>query len=365
LKTSCFDAVLDFNLGRKAAGRSFLIVFKNSELRATLEPYAQQGEKDSGHSFVRILLERPVDLKWGDEFRVKNLEEGLNLGSGVVLNPHSQKVRGKKVRKRLEYLGRLKGNKEEMLHALVDEKGIRGAREREILDFAPFKEGSLLELSQGLEEEGKIRILSFSPIFLISQSSLEHLSRKILDFLDKYHRKHARESGVQFERLRQRYKVHRRVLRLALKHLLRVGRIKEVEGKISLMNFEPLLSKEEEKIVNQLEEMCLKDELRSLSRKDLEKRFNLNPQTLDRLLSFLIERKKIVQGKDGFLIHSKWLEEIIEKLKSSGRSELTVGDFKKMTNLSRKYAIPLLELLDQMGITRRKGGLHEVLIRRI
>jgi len=32
-----------------------------------------------------------------------------------------------------------------------------------------------------------------------------------------------------------------------------------------------------------------------------------------------------------------------------------------MTGLSRKYAIPLLELLDQMGVTRRKGSLREIL----
>jgi selenocysteine-specific elongation factor len=42
-------------------------------------------------------------------------------------------------------------------------------------------------------------------------------------------------------------------------------------------------------------------------------------------------------------------------IKESGKRELTVSDFKKMTGLSRKYAIPLLELLDQMGVTRRKG----------
>jgi selenocysteine-specific elongation factor len=71
------------------------------------------------------------------------------------------------------------------------------------------------------------------------------------------------------------------------------------------------------------------------------------------LLSLLIEREKIVQSKDGFFLHSRWLEEIISKLKEHSGKELTVSDFKKMTGLSRKYAIPLLELLDQMGITRR------------
>jgi len=55
------------------------------------------------------------------------------------------------------------------------------------------------------------------------------------------------------------------------------------------------------------------------------------------------------------------LDEIISRIKKFGKRELTVADFKKMTGLSRKYAIPLLELLDQMGVTRRKGSLREIL----
>jgi selenocysteine-specific elongation factor len=79
------------------------------------------------------------------------------------------------------------------------------------------------------------------------------------------------------------------------------------------------------------------------------------------MLSLLIERKKIVQGKDGLILHSRWLDKIISRIKKFGKRELTVADFKEMTGLSRKYAIPLLELLDQVGVTRRKGSLREIL----
>jgi len=51
----------------------------------------------------------------------------------------------------------------------------------------------------------------------------------------------------------------------------------------------------------------------------------------------------------------------VAKLRASGRRELTVADFKALTGLSRKYAIPLLELLDEMGVTRRKGAVRDIL----
>ncbi len=107
--------------------------------------------------------------------------------------------------------------------------------------------------------------------------------------------------------------------------------------------------------------MYFKGEFRSVSLQDLHQEFHLPSQKLNMMLSLLIERKKIVQGKDGFIIHSHWLDEIIAKIRNFGKKELLVADFKKMTGLSRKYAIPLLELMDQMGITQRKGSSREIL----
>jgi selenocysteine-specific elongation factor len=79
------------------------------------------------------------------------------------------------------------------------------------------------------------------------------------------------------------------------------------------------------------------------------------------MLALLTERKKVVLGKDGFILHSRWLDELIQKIRYSGKKELTVSDFKEMTGLTRKYAIPLLELLDQKGVTRRRGSSREIL----
>ena len=110
-----------------------------------------------------------------------------------------------------------------------------------------------------------------------------------------------------------------------------------------------------------MEKMSLKGEFQFISVEELQGRFNLSAKRVQQLLSILVERKKIVQGKEGFILHSLWLDETIKKLKGLEKKELSVSEFKKMTGLSRKYAIPLLELLDQMGITRRKGPAREIL----
>ena len=40
--------------------------------------------------------------------------------------------------------------------------------------------------------------------------------------------------------------------------------------------------------------------------------------------------------------------------------EFSVGDFKSLFGLSRKWAIPLLEHLDSIGFTRRVGNSRQI-----
>ena len=48
-------------------------------------------------------------------------------------------------------------------------------------------------------------------------------------------------------------------------------------------------------------------------------------------------------------VHLKQLVEIVELMPS----EFSVKEFKDKTSLSRKYAIPYLELLDKIGVTQK------------
>ncbi|MCJ7578917.1 MAG: SelB C-terminal domain-containing protein, partial [Candidatus Aminicenantes bacterium] len=172
---------------------------------------------------------------------------------------------------------------------------------------------------------------------------------------------HSDEPGVPINEVRQKFDLPDRIWFLALKHLIREKLIKEVDKRLSVMDYELSLTQEEEDLLNRLEEMCLEGKLHAVSMEDLQRRFNLSARRLQILLSFLAERRKIVLGGDGFILHSHWLEELVAKIRDMGEKELSVGQFKEMTGLSRKYAIPLLELLDQMKVTRRRGAIREIL----
>jgi selenocysteine-specific elongation factor len=360
MKTSCFDAEVNFSPHERGKPLEVSLLIQAEKISASLFFY-EQIQKEKPALFVLVHLRQPLLLKWKDKFKVQGPGKMPVLGEGLVLNPFAEKINRAKVKKRIAFLERLKGDEKEMLSALIREKGLKGLKEQEIIDFSSLTKRIRQRLAQELEAEGKIRILAFSPLFLLSQESLDFLCQQILRFVAKFHESHPEQKGVSLERLKKRFELHPRILSLALKHLSHAGQIKEYEDKLSLSEFLLILTPEEEDVLKELEDLCFKGEFRSLSFEDLRQRFGLSSPRLDRLLSLLVERKKIVQGKDGLILHSRWLDEIISRLEKSKKRELTVADFKELTGLSRKYAIPLLELLDQMGVTRRKGRIREIL----
>jgi selenocysteine-specific elongation factor len=74
-------------------------------------------------------------------------------------------------------------------------------------------------------------------------------------------------------------------------------------------------------------------------------------------VTVLRTRDDVIELEDGW-IHRDALERAISVLQTlfAGRAEIGVGDFKDALGITRKHAIPLLELFDSKGVTVRKGN---------
>jgi len=355
-----FDAVVDFPpRGKVGKGERVIVARGGERATATMTPLGA-GTEPPDSSFVHIAADLPSPVAWKDEFEV--LETGgKRVGTGIVLRPDAPAPKTRADSRRSALLGRLRGEAGEMLLALAEEKGVHGLREEDLAAFARIPAKTLEPLLRDLEAEGRIRILSFAPLFFVTRSALGFLEERVLDFVGQYHERHPGERGASLEKVRKRFALSGPVLRLAVSGLVRRGKLLAEDDLLRLPGFRIPLRPEEEKALEELERMCYRGEFYTMSLDEVRARFNLTPSRLQTLLAVLAERKKIIQGKDGFYIHAQWLDEVIAKVRARPGRELAVADFKALTGLSRKFAIPLLELLDEMGVTRRVGPSREIL----
>jgi selenocysteine-specific elongation factor len=361
-KFSDFDAVVElWPFPSQSVIKGFLVI-EGEEKPVSVYRYTEEGgEVLPNQYFVCIHVGHPLSLSWNDAFKILDRKNGSVLFHGRVLLPFEGEIKQSRIKRRLELLRGLAGDEKEMVLASTRSSGVKGLTEKTLSEFTSLNQETLFKLCRQLEAERKIRILSFSPLFLLSQDSFDFLCKRVLAYLSEFHEKFPEDFGVSPDKIQKRFGLPQRVLALALKHLGRTGQISATEKSVALRDFYPLPSPEEEKLLRDMEAIYLEGELRSVSLAEIQRRFSFSKKKLNRMLSFLVERQKIVLGKDGFLIHSKWLDEVIQEVCSSGKEELSVADFKQMTGLTRKYAIPLLELLDQMGVTQRRGPTREII----
>jgi selenocysteine-specific elongation factor len=357
VKTPRFDAALDFPLGPADGGLRAEVVFLGGGVPARIIDYGFPGRKRA--PFVRIETDRPVDVKWADPFEVR-AAPGV-LGRGRCLFPSAPAPPELKPARRKALLARLALGEKDMVLALTELGGLRGLKGEDLETFCRLSRSRIEFLARALEEDGLVRILGFAPLRLVSQAGLDFLRGRVVSFLIQYHKTHPAQRGAPLEKLEKRFEAPRTVLVLALRLLAKEGRAVEEAGIVRLPDFRIPLSAADEATLTALEAMVLSGEIGRVTLDDIQRKFQLTPGRLQTLLGVLAERKKIVEGLDGFIVHSSWLDEIIRRVRGSGKRELTVADFKAMTGLSRKYSIPLLELLDTLGVTRRKGSVRDIL----
>jgi selenocysteine-specific elongation factor len=82
-----------------------------------------------------------------------------------------------------------------------------------------------------------------------------------------------------------------------------------------------------------------------------------------KIVTLLLRDKVLVKISDDLVFHRDALDQlrrmvIAQKPKSP---RIDVAQFKDLTGVSRKYAIPLLEWLDRERVTRRIGDAREIL----
>jgi selenocysteine-specific elongation factor len=84
------------------------------------------------------------------------------------------------------------------------------------------------------------------------------------------------------------------------------------------------------------------------------------PKVVEGLITYLVKRGDLDRLPGGWFIARRAIDDVVARLRASGKSSIDVGEFKEMFGLTRKLAIPLLEYLDGAKVTRRVGDRREI-----
>ncbi len=317
-----------------------------------------KGELQPGHSaWVQLRLESPVVAVAGDRFVVRRYSPAITIGGGVIVDPHLQKMsRGT----RPELLETLSSGtlpqRVEMMAKLAGASGIS------IEEIQARTGRTVASLRADLRELPHLSLVA--PGRWIHHDVLTDYRRRAIGFLDGYFK--ANKMAVSAPKSEFVQKLIPRGSDAALTNFLLADLVREKIVAVNGDNLDiPGRSKElggaEGELVRQITTRFLEAGLLTPPVSQLIKTIHQKPKVIEGVISFLVRQGILLRVAEGVYLHRAAVEEAKEKMATRKGETLDVAQFKEFFGLSRKVAIPLLEVFDREGVTRRVGDTRVVL----
>ena len=343
----------------------------SAEVLARVRVLNSGGEIAPGESgFAQLRLETPVVALHDERFIVRSYSPAETIAGGIVLEPIAKKHRGKELATTDQYLRALMDPQPaKKLLAFVTASGESGLRAGDIAARTGWTDEALLEAKHGAGESGDL--IETGEVFL-STHVFERLSRAATEAVAAHHLREPMSKGLPRETLRERHFAHTppEVFRAVIQQLENDGALVSEKDLIRSSEHNLDLSPADAKL---RESLALSYEKGALEAPSLAEAFSAagvvaTQQTHARkILQLLIDDGTIVRVHGDMFFHAAALgnlkKAMLQFAEENGPDRLIdVAQFKALANISRKYAIPLLEYFDRERVTRRAGDKRIILI---
>ena len=312
---------------------------------------------DSG--YVQFFLREPLALKPGDRLVIRSFSPAFTWGGGVVLhvNPGRHKRFQETVLQGLKTL--MEGSPESQLGVYLKEAGAAGRAAAELGALLPWDAAELATILASLTQQGKILLYDPENQRYLLTATAQELEQQIHQQLAAYHRQNPLKPGFSKEELRRKLPPHMevRLFNFLLAGLVQKKQVALEKDLVRFATHKVTLGGEQEDLVKRLEAMYLKGQLSPPTFKEAEAALGVSPAQIKQLLPVLVNQGRLVKVKEDLYFHQEAISQIKAALVAflKKNKEITVIQFKDLTQTSRKFTIPLLEYFDTTRTTVRVG----------
>jgi selenocysteine-specific elongation factor len=346
-----------------------------AEVLARVQVLETAGEIAAGaRGFAQLRLESPVVALPGERFIIRSYSPQRTVGGGVVLDAFAAKHRGRDRLSARERLVALNGaDAAARLVLYVEAAGEEGLRRADFAARTGWRDETL---------DAALREAAASAGGTMVEAEGVYVGRKIFDGLiqaaraevEAHHRREPLQRGLARETLRERVFAHvaPEVFRAVLAGAEGAGLLVSERDIVRAGGHSLALSAADSALHASLERIYREAALEAPTFDDALARAAVGAQIAReharKILQLLIDSGMLVRVSSDLLVHREALARLLEMLDEyAARHEperlIDVAAFKDLTNVSRKYAIPLLEYLDRARITRRAGDRRLILKR--
>jgi selenocysteine-specific elongation factor len=322
-----------------------------SEAMTSVILYSSEPMKPGATRLARLKLSSPIVFAPEDRFVLRQPLPAGTFGGGRVLdaNPLSQ-ARRAATQKWLESLAQ--AAPAQQLELRVQRRGMEGIRADALGCEMGLKAEAVRQIAASVGE-----LIMLPGVMLISREAYSTAVDSALTRL-----KDAGPQGLKRAMLQSQLRMKDEIFGSVMNQIVGEG-YAQIRGEvITIAGAAPAISDKDTQKLYAVSASYRSAGLAPPSVREAARQLRMEEPEIRRLITLLIRDKTLVRmGSDDAFLHADVLRELRARLGTKRGDSIDVAAFKAMTGLTRKHAIPLLELLDRERITRKQGDVRVVL----
>ncbi len=305
--------------------------------------------KPGGDAFIQLMLQEPLVALRQDRFIIRRPSPPSTIAGGLLLDPHPKNRHKRFNTRRIAELEQLlMGTPEDILLQAIQKAG-PGTRDQ-LIKASGLEMETAIQALEVLLEENKLVDLNGKGL-LISQTWSEERKKIIEDTLVDFHQAFPLRLGMPREQLKSQSGIESNIFNALIEQMEDERALKDEGTEIHMMDHHVSFSEAQQARIDNL--------LRQFKAQPYAPPTNKQCQAAvgDILLTAMIETRQLMQLNEDVLFRP----EIFQKMKAAvishiqSKQKITLAELRDMFNTSRKYAVAVLDHLDQTGVTLRQG----------
>jgi len=308
--------------------------------------------------FVQFRFDHPLVTLPQDRFVIRDVPATQTLGGGIVLDIHPMKHK-RHAPSVIPELALLKeGRGDQILGQYIARSGPAGIPSQELWERVAMEPKQIETTLEQMREEGKILFVDSEKSKVIDQGAYQRLRDSVVAQLREFHQRFPMRPGLAKEELRTKLpeEMDVRLYQTLLNSLIQSQAIIVEKDKLRLSGHR-VSSTDDKGLIDRVEKALLQAGLQPPFPKELSEQWSIREEEVQAVFEHLAHEGTFIKIKSGMYFHripfDRLKEELIHYLRKN--QEITTPQFKEITAVSRKFAIPLIEYFDQTKLTLRIG----------
>ena len=298
-------------------------------------------------TWAQLKLDKPLAVVKGDYYVIRSNQ--TTLGGGNIVETHARRPR----RRHAPTLERLaimeQGSDTDVLLTTIESS--QPAAFDDLVKQANMSPDAVKSELEKMASEAAVVILGSGKagpgMYAYTAAGWIALGREARKALESYYKQFPLRRGAPKEELRSRLKISPQVFNYALPRLEQDGVVAEDGTLVRLPDYQPALNESQKRSVAVYLKMLESDPYSppTDSAPDAE------------VVNLLVEEGRVVKVDDAVVFSASAYDDMVEQVSKhiSESGEITVASVRDLFGTSRKYAVALMDYMDQQRITRRVG----------